>query len=95
MTEERITEIRDDDGAVHTHTTIIRDPEPAKRSGMGMIGLLVLVAIIGAAALLIFNQMGEAEAVKDTAITEAAEDVGNAASQVGDAVEQGVDNLSQ
>jgi hypothetical protein len=95
VSEERITEIRDDEGPIHTHTTIIRDSAPEQRSGMGVIGLLVLLAIIAAAALLIFNQMGEAKAVKDVAVSEAVEDVGNAANQVGDAVERGVDNLTE
>jgi len=95
MSEERITEIRDGEGPIHTHTTIIRDPAPEKRGGMGVIGLLVLLAVIAVAALFIFNQMGEAEAVKDVAVSEAAEDVGNAANQVGDAVERGVDNLTK
>lgn len=95
MSEERITEIRDDDGVTHTSTTIIRDPAPERRGGMGFIWLLLLVAIIAVAALVIFNQMGTAEAAKDNAVAGAAADVGNAASQVGDAVEQGVDNLTE
>lgn len=95
MSEERITETRDDDGAVHTHTTIIRDPAPERRGGLGMIWLILLVAVIAVAALVIFNQMGDAEAAKDIAVSEAAADVGAAAGQVGDAVERGVDNLTQ
>jgi len=95
MSEERITEIRDDEGPIHTHTTIIRDPAPERRGGMGGIWMLLLVALVAVAALVIFNQMGEAEAVKDVAVSEAAEDVGNAANQVGDAVERGVDNLTE
>ncbi|MCL6251198.1 hypothetical protein M3P36_09105 [Altererythrobacter sp. KTW20L] len=95
MSEERITEIHDDDGATHTHTTIVRDPAPERRGSMGFIWLILLVAIIAVAALVIFNQMGTAEVAKDNAVAGAAAEVGTAASQVGDAVEQGVDNLTE
>jgi hypothetical protein len=95
MSEDRITEIRDDDGATHTRTTIIRDPAPERRGSIGFIWLILLVAIFAVAALVIYNQMGTAEVAKDNAVGEAAAEVGNAAGQVGDAVERGVDNLTE
>lgn len=96
MTEERITETRGDDGAVHTRTTIIRD-EPARGgggSGAGKLVALGLLVIAGVVAFLFMDRMSTAEAGKDAAVAEAAQDVGDAANQVGDAVEQGVENLS-
>lgn len=95
MTEERITEVRDDSGAVHTHTTVIRD-EPAieRRGGAGKIVALGLLVIAGVLVFMFADRMSSAEAGKDAAVAEAAQDVGNAANQVGDAVEQGVENLS-
>ena len=95
MVEERITETREQDGAVHTHTTIIRDEPAEPRRGVAgwlALGLLLMVAVAG---LIIFNQMGDAEVAKDAAISEAAEDVGNAANQVGDAVEEGIQQVTE
>jgi hypothetical protein len=95
MSEERIVETRGEDGAVHTHTTVIRD-EPARSSGggMGKFLLLGLLVIAGVVAFMFVDRMSTAEAGKDAAVAEAAQDVGDAANQVGDAVEQGVENLS-
>lgn len=93
MTEERITEVETPAGDTHTRTTIIRDGEPS--SGGSKWVLLIVLLVLGIGALFIFSQMGGAEAAKDTAVADAAEDVGNAATQAGDAVQDAADSLSE
>ena len=95
MTEERITEIRDDEGPLHTRTTIIRETPEPKRGIGGVIILLLVLAAIAGFGLVVFSQMSTAETAKDNAVAGAAEDVGNAANQVGNAVEEGVDRITE
>ncbi|MGP1283041.1 MAG: hypothetical protein ACTS1X_08700, partial [Parasphingopyxis sp.] len=86
MAEEKITE-RDD--GVTTERTIERSDDADKtviieRRGGGagwVIAIILLVAVIGGAYFL--SQSGAREAVETEAITEAAENVGDAAQQVG------------
>lgn len=87
MTEERITEVNTElpTGNTHTHTTVVRDGETS--SGGTKWGLILVLIALGAGALFVFSQMGSAEAAKDTAVAEAAADVGNAANEVGDAAQ--------
>ena len=98
MTEERITQVRDGHGAVHTHTTVIRDEPadnaPGRGGGAGRVVAVGLLVIAGVLAFVFVDRLSNAEVGKDAAVAEAAQDVGNAANQVGDAVEQGVENLS-
>lgn len=94
MTEERITETWTPDGNVHTHTTVITDQPRSGGGGIKWIGLLVLIGV-AVAGVLIFTRMSDAEAAKDTAVAEAAEDVGNAAGQVGEAAEQAIDKVTR
>ncbi len=93
MTEERITEVQTPEGNTHTHTTVVTD-QP--RSGGGstwlMLALLIVVAVVG---LIVFSQMSEAEVVKDTAVADAAAEVGEAAGQVGDAAQEAVDKVTR
>lgn len=87
MTEERITETRTPTGeTTHTHTTVITDER--RSGGAGKWLLLVVLIVAAIAALFIFGQMGEAEAAKDTAIADAAGDVGEAAGEIGEAAGQ-------
>ena len=95
MTDERITEIREDDGPANIRTTIIRDIPERKRGSGGVLILVLVLAAIAALALVVFSQMSSAESAKDNAVADAAEDVGNAASQVGNAVEEGVDRIAE
>ena len=94
MTEERITETRTPEGDVHTHTTVITDQPRSGGGGFKWFGLLILIVVAGV-AVLIFTRMSDAEVAKDTAVAEAAEDVGNAAGQVGDAAEQAIDEVTE
>lgn len=85
MTEERITETADSLGRTHTTHTITHG-EPARSSGGGARWALVVLALVAlVAGVFMFSQMTNAEAAKDTAIAEAAGDVGEAAGQIGDA----------
>lgn len=93
MTEERTTETRTPEGNVHTHTTVVTD-QPRSGGGFKWLGLLVLV-IVAVAAVLIFTRMSDAEVAKDNAVAGAAEDVGAAAGQVGDAAEQAIDSVTE
>lgn len=90
MTEERITETRTPTGeATHTHTTVITDEKPSGGAGKWLFLVVLIVAAV--AALFVFAQMGDAEAAKDTAIADAAGEVGEAADQIGQAAGQAGD----
>ena len=85
MTQERIDSVETPDGNTHTSTTIITD-----RPKSGMSGWFVMFVVLAAVlvALWAFTAMGSSEIAKDTAIENAANNVGAAASQVGDAAGQ-------
>jgi hypothetical protein len=93
MTEERITETRTPEGNTHTHTTVVTD-QPRSGGGFKWFGLLALL-IVGAIGVLIFSQMSDAEVAKDSAVADAAAQVGEAANQVGDAAEEAVDEVTK
>ena len=92
MTEERITEVETPDGRTHTHTTVVTD-EPRRSGGSGWIIALVLVLAVIAGSYF-FTQMSGAEVAKDTAIADAAGQVGDAAQQAGDAVEGAAEDMT-
>lgn len=88
MVEERIVEVTQPDGATHTHTTVYED----RRSGGGggwMIGLLLAIALVIGGYFLL--QMQGSRSARDNAIAQAADDVGTAAKQVGNAAEKAAD----
>ncbi len=85
MTEERITETRDPEGNTHTRTTVIQDGQRSGGGSSWVLILLVLVALV--VGLVLFTQMGNSEIARDTAIADAANQVGDAAQQVGDAAQ--------
>lgn len=92
MTEERITEVETPHGNTHTTHTVVTDGEP-RRGGSGwLIPVLLIIALI--AAFLIFSNMSDSEVAKDNAVAEAAGDVGNAAEQAGQAVEEAADEVT-
>ena len=93
MTEERFTETNAPEGNTHTHTTVITD-QPRSGGAFKWIALLALI-IVGIGAVLVFSQLGDAETAKDSAVADAAAQVGEAAGQVGDAAEQAVDEVSK
>jgi len=84
MTDE-IHTTRDPDGT--THTTTIVDRSPRRGGGMGM-GLILLVAL-AVAAFVAFQFLAN-DTAQSGAITEAAQKVGNAAENVGDAAQDAV-----
>ena len=85
MVEERVTEVRSPDGDTHTHTTVVSDGGRSGGGGVFLIALLIIVAlVIGVWAL---NKWGGAEANKDNAIA-------NAANQVGDAAQDAAKNAA-
>lgn len=93
MTEERTTITETPDGSTHTRTTVYTDGERRGGGGGKWIFLVVLlIAVVG--GLLVFNQLGGAEMAKDTAIADAASDVGNAAEKVGDAAQDVADDVT-
>ena len=92
MVEERITEVETPAGHTHTHTTVVSDGE---RSGGGATWLIVLLLVIVAAvAIWFFSGMSNSEVAKDNAVAEAAGDVGDAAQQAGQAVEEAADSVA-
>lgn len=89
MTEERITKVQDPDGSTHTTTTIVHDDGSVRREsgGAGRWVLLILLLVAIGVVIWMFNGMSGAEINKDNAVADAASDVGNAAQQAGDAVQ--------
>ncbi|MFC0205498.1 hypothetical protein [Novosphingobium soli] len=85
MVDETVTTQRPADPAT-THTTVIHENR-SSGSGMGIImALILLVVVIG--GIYLFSQ--NSEVAKDNAVAEAASDVGNAATKVGDAAQDAV-----
>ena len=92
MVEERVTEVESPSGNTHTHTTVVSD---TPRSGGGATWLiLILVVLLAAVAVFYLSGMSGSEVAKDNAIAGAAEDVGNAAGQVGDAAQDAADSVA-
>lgn len=83
---DEIHTTRDPDGT--THTTTVIDREPRRGGGMG-VGLILLVAIL-LAAFFAFQFLANDKA-ESGAITEAAQKVGNAAEDIGDAAQKAVE----
>ncbi|MBL0915737.1 MAG: hypothetical protein IBJ13_09545 [Sphingopyxis sp.] len=83
---DEIHTTRDPDGT--THTTTVIDREPRRGGGMGF-GLIFLVAI-AVAAFFGFQFLAN-DKTESGAITEAAQKVGNAAENVGDAAQKAVE----
>ena len=92
MAEERITTVETGDAPPTTrHTTVVQDGE-SRSSGAGwMIAIVLLIAVV--AGIYFLSQTMGSQTNKDNAIAEAAGDVGAAASQVGDAATDAVDNI--
>ena len=64
---------------------------PSRGGGAGwVIALVLIVALI--AGVVFFTQMSSTQSAKDTAITNAAKDVGQAAQNVGDAAQEAAKN---
>lgn len=82
---DEIHETRAPDGT--THTTTIIDREPRRGGGLGM-GLILIVAL-AVAAFVAFQFLANDKA-QSGAITDAAQKVGNAAENVGDAAQDAV-----
>lgn len=95
MAEERIvtTEPREDYPTA-THTTIVHETAPPRSGGSGwLIGIVLLIAVI--AGIFLFSRYSTSEAAKDSAVAEAAGEVGAAASQVGDAAQDAANSLAR
>lgn len=93
MTEERITETSTPKSNTHTHTTVITD-QPRTGEAFKWIALLALI-VVGIGAVLALSRVGDAEAAKDNAVADAADQFGKAAEQVGDSAEEAIDNVSK
>ncbi len=95
MTEERITETTDTHGNTHT-TRIITDGDTrGSDGGAAKWVFLLILAIAVAVGAYVMTQTNAAEIAKDNAVAGAAEDVGNAANQVGDAVQDAAGTVTE
>lgn len=96
MTEERITEHRDEAGNTHTTHTVVTDVEPRRGASFTMI-LLLIVALVAIGAFVIFGQVGNSEIAENMAVEDAANQVNDAAQSVGDAADnagEAIDNAT-
>lgn len=93
MADERITETTDAQGNVRT-THIITNEQP-RRGGLGVLGIFLILALAGLAALFIFTRMGDAEIAKDTAVADAANEVSEAANEVGAAASEAAEDVDE
>jgi len=92
MVEERVTEVETPNGSNHTHTTVITDEG---RSGGGATWLIFLLfVLLAAVAIWFFSGVSGSEVAKDNAIADAAEEVGSAAGQVGDAAQDAANSVT-
>lgn len=89
MSDERITTYE-----TPSHTTVIH--EGPARSGSGaswLFGIVALIAVL--AAVYLMAMRGDSQSARDSAIAEAAHQVGTAANQVGDAAQDAANNLQK
>ena len=93
MTEERIIHTQAPDGAEHTHTTIVT--EAPRSGGAGKWIVVILLVVLAVIGLFAFMQTSDAEVAKDNAVADAATDVGEAASAVGNAAQDAADSLTE
>jgi len=94
MVDERITEVETPNGNTHTTHTVVTDGNPRTGGGSGwLIALVLIIAVI--AGIWFFSGMSNSESAKDNAIANAADNVGAAAQQAGNAVEDAADNVSK
>lgn len=90
MADETVTTNSTHDRAPASHTTVVHENR-SSGSGAGiLIAIILLIAVI--AGIYLFSQSSSTEAAKDNAITNAANSVGTAAEQVGDAAQGAVGN---
>jgi uncharacterized protein HemX len=80
MAEERITEVQSPTGNTHTHTTVVTDGERSGGGGIFLIALLIILALV--VGVWAFSKYGGAEANKDNAVANAANQVGDAAQKM-------------
>ena len=93
MAEERIITTDPAAPATATHTTVIRDSGRSGGSGVGILfALVLLVAVI--AGVYLFSQNSSSETAKDNAIAQAADQVGETAAKVGNAVDSAAENAA-
>lgn len=72
------------------HTIIVETPSRRGGGSGWVIAFVLIVALI--AGVVFFTQMSNTQSAKDTAITNAAQDVGQAAQNVGDAAQEAAKN---
>lgn len=94
MIDERITETTDPHGNVHT-TRVISDSPTTRRSGMGTWAFVAILLIALAVGGYLMTQTNAAEIAKDNSVAAAAEDVGEAATQAGTAVEDVAKDITE
>ncbi len=91
MADDHITTHTAPDGT--THTTVVTDTARSSGGGGWLFGLIAL-ALIGF-GIYYFAGMSGSEAAKDSAVAEAARDVGSAAQSVGDAAKDAADYVKK
>lgn len=98
MTEERITERVDPAGNIIERTVersdsvMVTAPAASSGGGMSVIVLFIVLLAVAAGGYFLFANQGVSK--KDAAITNAAENVGNAAKKIGDSAERAIEKVA-
>ena len=99
MTEERITERADPAGNIIERTVersndpvMVTSPAASSGGGMSVIVLFIVLLAVAAGGYFLFANQGVSK--KDAAITNAADNVGNAAKKIGDSAERAIEKVA-
>lgn len=92
MADERITTYETPE-AHHTTTIVHEDSSRGSGGAVWMFGIVLLIAVL--AAVYFLSTRSDSEAAKDNAVTNAAEQVGTAATKVGTAAEEAANNVTK
>ncbi len=92
MAEDQFRETRTPDGS--THTTIIRETQAPRRGGGSTALVLLVLLVVVAIGAFVMLRGQDSEIARDNAIAGAAEQVGESAQRVGNAVEDAAQRVA-
>ena len=91
MADERITTYETPE--THHTTTVVHEGSRGSGGAVWMFGIVLLIAVL--AAVYFLSTRSDSEAAKNNAVANAAQQVGTAATKVGNAAEEAADNVAK